>query len=112
VARSDGVGAIDVRVSVLYSYAAAQGLHGVQVILVGADGEPPRLMGRWVYERKRGDVLRLKVRRDEHEISREFPLGEMKETVYGVFEDPGASEKARNIREGLLRGETASARRR
>ena len=82
------------------------------VILTWNGGEPPRRMGRWVYEQKPGDVLRLKVRRDEHEISLEFPLGEMKETVYGVFEDPGASEKARNIREGLLRGETASARRR
>src|SRR2546429_8137633 len=82
------------------------------VILTWNGGEPPRRMGRWVYEQKPGDVLRLKVRRDEHEISLEFLLGEMKETVYGVFEDPGASEKARNIREGLLRGETASARRR
>src|SRR5947208_4109971 len=92
--------------------AAPAGLHVGDVILTWNGGEPPRRMGRWVYEQKPGDVLRLKVRRDEHEISLEFPLGEMKETVYGVFEDPGASEKARNIREGLLRGETASARRR
>jgi len=69
-------------------------------------------MARWVHEQKPGDVLRLKVRRDEKEISLEFPLGEMKEDVYGVFEDPQASEKARNIREGLLWGETASAHRR
>ena len=92
--------------------AAPAGLHVGDVILAWNGGEPPRRMGRWVSEQKPGDVLKLKVRRDEHEISLEFPLGEMKETVYGVFEDPQASEKARNIRDGLLRGETASAHRR
>jgi len=35
-------------------------------------------------------------------------LGEIKETVDVVAEDAHASEKARHIREGLLRGETAA----
>ena len=111
-AERDASGSLVVKSVESDALAAPAGLHVGDVILTWNGGEPPRRMGRWVYEQKPGDVLRLKVRRDEHEISLEFPLGEMKETVYGVFEDPGASEKARNIREGLLRGETASARRR
>ena len=111
-AERDASGSLVVKSVESDALTAPAGLHVGDVILTWNGGEPPRRMGRWVYEQKPGDVLRLKVRRDEHEISLEFPLGEMKETVYGVFEDPGASEKARNIREGLLRGETASARRR
>jgi len=111
-AERDASGSLVVKSVESDALAAPAGLHVGDVILTWNGGEPPRRMGRWVYEQKPGDVLRLKVRRDEHEISLEFLLGEMKETVYGVFEDPGASEKARNIREGLLRGETASARRR
>jgi len=61
-----------------------------------------------VNEQKPGDLLRLQIRRDEREISLEFALGEIKETVYEVLEDPHASQKARNVREGLLRGETPS----
>jgi predicted metalloprotease with PDZ domain len=111
-AERDANGSLVVRSVEADGLAAPAGLHVGDVILTWNGGESPRRMGRWVYEQKPGDVLRLKVRRDEHDISLEFPLGEMKETVYGVFEDPEASEKARNIREGLLRGETASAHRR
>src|SRR6266566_994666 len=111
-AERDASGSVVVKRVEADGLAAQAGLRVGDVILTWNGGEPPRRMGRWVSEQKRGDVLRLKVRRDEKEFSLEFPLGETKETVYGVFEDPEASEKARNIREGLLRGETASARRR
>jgi predicted metalloprotease with PDZ domain len=89
---------------------AAQ-VHPADVIVAWNGGEPPRRPSRWVNEQKPGDVLRLRIRRDEKEISLEFTLGEAKETSYDVFEDPQASEKARSIREGLLRGETASSNR-
>jgi len=111
-AERDASGSVVVKSVEADGLAAQAGLRVGDVILTWNGGEPPRRMGRWVSEQKRGDVLRLKVRRDEKEFSLEFPLGETKETVYGVFEDPEASEKARNIREGLLRGETASAQRR
>ena len=52
--------------------------------------------------------MKLRIRRDEKEISLEFRLGEAIETMYEVAEDSHANEKARNIREGLLRGETGS----
>ena len=92
--------------------AAQAGLRVGDVVLTWNGGEPPRRIGRWVDEQKPGELLRLKLRRDEKEISLEVPLGEMKEAVYAVSEDPEASERARNIREGLLRGQTASANRR
>lgn len=91
--------------------AAQAGLHVGDVVLAWNGGEPPRRVARWVYEQKPGDTLRLKVHREEKELSLDFPLGEIKETAYVVFEDPEAGEKARNIREGLLKGETASPKR-
>jgi hypothetical protein len=33
-------------------------------------------------------------------------LGEMVQTLYGITEDDGAGEKAKRIREGILRGTT------
>jgi hypothetical protein len=50
----------------------------------------------------------LRVRREDKEFTLEFRLGEMKETLYQVIEDPHAGEKARHIREGMLRGETSA----
>jgi hypothetical protein len=69
-------------------------------------GEAPRRPQRWALEQRPGDLLRLKIRRDEKELTIEFRLGEIIETYYQVAEDGRANEKARRIREGLLRGET------
>ncbi|MCU1317324.1 MAG: hypothetical protein JWN63_2646, partial [Candidatus Acidoferrum typicum] len=46
--------------------------------------------------------------RKDKEISLEFRLGEINETLYEVTEVPHAGEKARHIREGMLRGETSA----
>ena len=51
-------------------------------------------------------LLKLRVRREDKEMTIEFRLGEIKETFYQVVEDSHAGEKARHIREGMLRGET------
>jgi predicted metalloprotease with PDZ domain len=87
--------------------AAAAGLRAGDVILNWADGEPPRRVDRWLQEQKAGDLLKLRVRREDKELTIEFRLGEVKEMLYQVAEDPRASEKARRIREGMLRGETS-----
>ena len=89
--------------------AAQAGLRSGDAIVAWNEAEPPRRPGRWVTEQNPGDVLKLLVRRDDKETSLEFRLGEVKETIYEVFEDSQASEKARRLREGLLRGETSAA---
>ena len=89
-------------------FAAQAGLRAGDVILNWNGGEVPRRLERWLHEQKPGDVLRLRVRREDKEVSTEFQLRESKESIYEVSEDSGASEKARNIREGLLHGVTST----
>ena len=91
--------------------AAQAGLRVGDAVLTWNGGEPPRRMVRWVNEQNPGELLALRIRRDDKELLVEFRLGEIKESVYEVLEDAGANEKARRIREGLLRGETSGDRR-
>jgi predicted metalloprotease with PDZ domain len=88
--------------------AAHAGLHAGDVIINWNGGEIPRRVERWLQEQKAGDLLRLRVRREDKEISLEFRFGEIKETLYQVIEESHAGEKARRIREGMLRGETSA----
>jgi len=88
------------------SSAGRAGLRTGDVILNWNGGEVPRRVDRWLQEQRAGDSLKLRVRREDKEIALEFRLGEIKETLYQVVEDSHANEKARRIREGLLRGET------
>lgn len=88
--------------------AALAGLRTGDVILSWNGGEVPRRADRWLQEQKPGDLLKLRVRREDKEIPIEFRLGEIKETLYLVGEDAHAGEKARHIREGMLRGETSA----
>jgi predicted metalloprotease with PDZ domain len=87
--------------------AAPAGLRTGDVIVNWAGGEAPRLVDRWLQEQRAGDSLKLRVRREDKELTIEFRLGEIKEALYQVVEDPRASEKARHIREGMLRGVTS-----
>jgi len=86
--------------------AAQAGLRAGDVILNWNGGEVPKRIDRWLQEQKVGDSLKLRVHREDKEITLEFRLGEIKEILYQVIEDSHAAEKARHIREGMLRGET------
>jgi len=108
-AERDSGGALVVKGVDAEGSAAKAGLRVEDVITGWNGGGVPRGLERWVSGQKPGDSLKLRIRRDEKEISLEFRLGEIKETVYVVLEDSRATEKARNIREGLLRGETGAA---
>ena len=88
--------------------AAPAGLRAGDVIISWNGGEVPRRVERWLQEQRAGDLLKLRVRREGKEIPLEFRLGENKETVYEVMEISHAGEKARHIRQGMLRGETSA----
>ena len=90
-------------------FAAQAGLRVGDAILTWNGGEVPRRPVRWVMDQNPGGLLALRIRREDKELSVEFRLGEIKETAYEVVEDSHASDKARHIREGLLRGETSAA---
>jgi predicted metalloprotease with PDZ domain len=88
------------------SAAAAAGVQDGDTILQWNDGEVPRRLDRWLRQRKPGETLRLRVRRDDGETNLEFPLDEQLEALWAVSESASAGEKARRIRDGLLRGVT------
>jgi predicted metalloprotease with PDZ domain len=82
---------------------------GVRVddVVTGWNGaEPPRSLERWVYSQKKGNAVKLGIRRDGTNITVQLRLGEAVETSYRLAEDARASEKATHIRDGLLRGVT------
>ena len=82
------------------------GLRVDDVIVSWNGAEPPRNSERWAYGHRKGSTLRLGIRRDEKNVTVELTLGEMVQTLYGITEDDGAGEKAKRIREGILRGTT------
>ena len=88
--------------------AARAGLRTGDIVLTWNGGEVPRRVDRWLQEQKPGDVLKLRIRREDKEMALEFRLGEINETLCVVTEDSHAGEKARHIREGMLRGETSA----
>jgi predicted metalloprotease with PDZ domain len=91
------------------SWSAGQANLRVDDVIVRWNGaEPPKRLDRWIREQRAGDLLRLGILRDGKEVNLEVRLGEQGETLYQVVEDSHAPEKARRIREGLLKGVTQS----
>jgi predicted metalloprotease with PDZ domain len=86
--------------------AAEAGLRVGDIIVKWNGSEAPGDLERWAYAQKKGSPLRLSIRRDDKNFTVEFRLGEVTETLYRLLEDSHAGEKARRIREGLLRGVT------
>jgi predicted metalloprotease with PDZ domain len=105
-AARDGNGPVIVEAIDAEGAAAEAGLRVGDVILNWNGSEVPRNPEVWLYSQKKGSNLRLGIRRDKKNLTLEFRLGETTETLYRPVEDSNASEKARRIREGLLRGTT------
>jgi predicted metalloprotease with PDZ domain len=88
------------------STAALAELRAGDVIVNWNGSDPPRNAERWLASQKPGAKLRLTVQREDKQITLEFPIGEESSVFYQVAEDSHAGDKARRIREGLLRGTT------
>jgi predicted metalloprotease with PDZ domain len=86
--------------------AAKSGLQVGDEILRWNNAEVPRRPERWALQQKPGDVLRLRIRRAEKEEFIELHLGEVHEKFFQVAEMPHADDRARRLRDGLLRGTT------
>jgi predicted metalloprotease with PDZ domain len=86
--------------------AAKSGLQAGDEILRWNNGDVPRRPERWAAQQKPGDVLRLRIRRAEKEESLEIHLTELHEKFFQVAEMSNADERARRLRDGLLRGTT------
>jgi len=107
-------GALTVEAVEPESAAEGAGLRRGDVIVSWNGAEPPRGLERWASTHKKGTNVKIGVRREDGPAVVEFALGEVSETFYRTVEDEHAGEKARRIREGILRGTTqpvtASAR--
>jgi predicted metalloprotease with PDZ domain len=88
------------------SSAGQAGLRSGDVILGWNGSEAPRNPERWVYSQKAGNEVRLRLRRDDREMSIDFRVDEATDTFYQVSEDSHADAKAKHIRDGLLHGTT------
>jgi predicted metalloprotease with PDZ domain len=108
MAERDASGALLVK-TITGGAAEDAGLRPEDVIIGWNDGEVPRRIDRWLREQKPGEVLKLRVRRENKEASISFPLGEIKEVFYAVTETPHPREKSRHIRDGMIRGVTSTA---
>jgi predicted metalloprotease with PDZ domain len=92
------------------SAAEGAGLRRGDVIVTWNGAEPPRGLERWASTHKKGTSVKIGLRREGGPAIVEFALGEVSETFYRTVEDEHAGEKARRIREGILRGTTQPVR--
>lgn len=88
------------------SNAERSGLQVGDEILRWNSGEVPRRPERWLAQQKPGDNIRLHIRRAEKQLNIDIRLGETRETFYQIVETPDTNDRARRIRDGLLRGAT------
>jgi predicted metalloprotease with PDZ domain len=105
-AGRDQSGSLIVRAVEVNGAAEVAGLRVDDVITSWNGAEPPRNPERWANGQKKGSALKLGVRREAKNMTVEVRLGETVEISYGLAEDAGAGEKAKHIRDGILRGVT------
>jgi predicted metalloprotease with PDZ domain len=86
--------------------AEKNGLKVGDEILRWNNADTPRRPERWVGQQKPGEDLRLRIRRGEKEETLTLRLGELREKFYDVVEASNISDRAKRIRDGILRGTT------
>jgi predicted metalloprotease with PDZ domain len=99
-------GSVTVRGIDAGSDAAKAGLLPGDEILRWNNADAPKRPERWVGSQKPGDELRLRIGRDDKEQDIVLHIGEVHEKLYQVAESAHASDRAKRIREGMLRGTT------
>jgi predicted metalloprotease with PDZ domain len=70
------------------------------------NSDVPRRLDRWAAQQKPGEILHLRIRRNEKEESVDITLGELREKFFQVAEASGANDRARHLRDALLHGTT------
>ena len=88
------------------SSAEKNGLKVGDEVLRWNNADTPRRPERWVGQQKPGEDLRLRIRRGEKEETLTLRLGELREKFYDVVEASNISDRAKRIRDGILRGTT------
>jgi predicted metalloprotease with PDZ domain len=88
------------------SNAERSGLQVGDEILRWNGGDVPRRAERWLAQQRPGDNLHLHIRRAEKQLNIDVRLGEIRETLYQLVEASNITDRARRIRDGLLRGAT------
>ena len=88
------------------SNAEKAGLKVGDTILRWNNSDVPHRTQRWLAQQVPGSPLHLRIRRADQERSLEFHLGEQREKFYQVIEMMDTTDRAKRIREGMLRGTT------
>ncbi len=88
------------------SSAEAAGLQAGDA-LVALNGQPlPRYLPAWLRDHGPGDIVVLRVQRDDQDLDLKFVLGSIDQNKFSLIEMPGATGKQKRIREGWLKGRT------
>jgi predicted metalloprotease with PDZ domain len=98
----------DVTVSGLEAGSSAEssGLRNGDVILPSRGKSSPQDLAAWLRGHSPGDLLTLRVRREDQESEVSFMVVSRQDRQYSIAEMPHPSERQRRIRDGLLRGTT------
>ncbi len=86
--------------------AANGGLQVGDELLRWNNSDLPRRPERWVAQQKPGDILHLRIRRNEQEKAIDIHLGELHEKFFQLADASNADDRARRLRDALLRGTT------
>jgi len=88
------------------SEAEKAGLRAGDILLQLGGADFPRNPDAWLRSRQPAQTTTMRIRRAGQESELSFALGRRTEAGFEIQEDSQAGEKARRIREGLLRGKT------